>query len=84
MLGQSYVPKTRTEEEEAKVLESYLMRMKIEGDQLVLPPVSELPDGFDLSSQSCSLRRAYQYEMEGEQFSLTVCKDQRGTAKVLF
>ena len=53
------------------------MGMKIEGDQLVLPPNSEQPDGFELSYQRCSLRRTYQYEMEEEQFSLTVCKDQR-------
>ena len=52
------------------------MGMKIEGDQLVLPPVSERPDGFDLYYQRRSLRRTYQYEMDGEQFSLTVCKDQ--------
>ncbi len=52
------------------------MGMKIEGDQLVLPPVSERPDGFDLYYQRRSLRRTYQYEIDEEQFSLTVCKDQ--------
>lgn len=50
--------------------------MKIEGGQLVLPPVSERPDGFDLFYQRRSLRKTYQYQMDGEQFSLTVCKDQ--------
>ena len=50
--------------------------MKIEEGQLVLPPVSTRPDGFDLFYQRRSLRKTYQYEMDGEQFSLTVCKDQ--------
>ena len=52
------------------------MGMKIEKDQLILPPASELQDGFDLFYQRRSLRKTYQYELEGEQFSLTVCKDQ--------
>ena len=50
--------------------------MKIEEDRLVLPPVSARPDGFDLFYQRRSLRKTYQYEIDGEQFSLTVCKDQ--------
>ena len=50
--------------------------MKIENGQLTLPPASELQDGFDLFYQRRSLRKTYQYEVEGEQFSLTVCKDQ--------
>lgn len=51
--------------------------MKIEGDQLRLPPASELQDGFDLFYKRRSLRKTYQYEMsDGEQFNLTVCKDQ--------
>ena len=53
--------------------------MKIEEGQLVLPPVSARPDGFDLFYQRRSLRRTYQYEIDGEQFSLTVCKDQANT-----
>ena len=68
--------KTPEIEEEDKILESYLMGMKIEEGQLVLPPVSARPDGFDLFYQRRSLRKTYQYEMDGEQFSLTVCKDQ--------
>ena len=52
------------------------MNMKIDQGQLRLPPNSELPDGFDLFYQRRSLRRTYQYEMDGEQFALTVCKDQ--------
>ena len=51
------------------------MGMKIEGDRLVLPPVSARPDGFDLFYQRRSLRKTYQYE----QFSLIVCKDQANT-----
>ena len=70
------VIKTPEIEEEDKILESYLMGMKIEEGQLVLPPVSARPDGFDLFYQRRSLRKTYQYEMDGEQFSLTVCKDQ--------
>ena len=51
--------------------------MRIEGGQLRLPPASELQDGFDLSYKRRSLRKTYQYEMsDGEQFNLTVCKDQ--------
>ena len=40
------------------------MGMKIEGDQLVLPPVSERPDGFDLFYQRRSQRKIYEDEME--------------------
>ena len=74
--GKNYVPKTPQDEEEDKILESYLMGMKIENGWLTLPPASELQDGFDLFYQRRSLRKTYQYEVEGEQFSLTVCKDQ--------
>jgi len=70
------VLKTPEAEEEGKILESYLMGMKIEEGQLVLPPVSARPEGFDLFYQRRSLRKTYQYEKDGEQFSLTVCKDQ--------
>ena len=52
------------------------MGMKIDRDRLTLLPASELQGGFDLFYQRRSLRKTYQYEMEGEQFSLTVCKDQ--------
>ena len=52
------------------------MKTKIDQGQLKLPPNSELPDGFDLFYQRRSLRRTYQYEMDGEQFVLTVCKNQ--------
>lgn len=58
------------------ILESYLNKMKLDGSQLRLPPVTELPEGFDLFYQRRSLRRTYQYEMEGEKFTLTVCKEQ--------
>ena len=72
----NYVPKTLQDEEEDKTLESYLMGMKIDKDRLTLPPASKLQDGFDFYYQRRSLRKTYQYEMNGEQFSLTVCKDQ--------
>ncbi|CAH3144164.1 unnamed protein product [Porites lobata] len=73
----TYVPKTPQDEEEDKILEAYLTGMRIEGGQLRLPPASELQDGFDLFYKRRSLRKTYQYEMsDGEQFSLTVCKDQ--------
>ena len=52
------------------------MGMKIERDRLVLPPASARPDGFELSFQRRSLRKTYQCEIDGEQFSLIVCKDQ--------
>ena len=52
------------------------MGMKIEGNRLILPPASQLQEGFDLYFERRSLRKTYQYEMEGEEFSLTVCKDQ--------
>lgn len=75
--GTTYVPKTPQDEEEDKILEAYLTGMKIEDGQLSLPPASELQDGFDLFYKRRSLRKTYQYEMpDGEQFSLTVCKDQ--------
>ena len=75
--GTTYVPKTPQDEEEDKILEAYLTGMRIEGGQLRLPPASELQDGFDLSYKRRSLRKTYQYEMsDGEQFSLTVCKEQ--------
>ena len=75
--GTTYVPKTPQDEEEDKILEAYLTGMVIEGDQLRLPPASELQDGFDLFYKRCSRRKTYQYQMsDGEQFSLTVCKDQ--------
>ena len=69
-------PKTPEAKEEDKLLESYLMNMKIDQGQLRLPPNSELPDGFNLFYQRRSLRRTYRYEMDGEQFALTVYKDQ--------
>ena len=50
--------------------------MKIEDGQLSLRPASELQEGFDLFYKRRSLRKTYQYEMGGEQFSLTVCKEQ--------
>ena len=52
------------------------MGMKINGDRLTLPPASQLKEGFDLYYQRRSLRKIYQYEVEGEQFSLKVCKEQ--------
>ena len=52
------------------------MGMKIEDGQLILRPASELQEGFDLFYKRRSLRKTYQYEMDGEQFSLTVCKEQ--------
>ena len=52
------------------------MGMKIEDGQLSLRPASELQEGFDLFYKRCSLRKTYEYEMDGEQFSLTVCKEQ--------
>ena len=61
------------------MLKDYLKGMKIEGDRLVLPPVSTRPDGFDLFYQRRSLRKTYQCEIDGEQFSLIVCKDQANT-----
>ncbi|KAJ7387974.1 hypothetical protein OS493_001331 [Desmophyllum pertusum] len=42
--------------------------MKIEEGPADVAPVSERPDGFDLFYKRRSLRRTYQYEMEGEQF----------------
>ena len=50
--------------------------MRIEDGQLKFPPISELPDGFDLFFQRRSLRKTYQYEDDGDMFTLTVCKDQ--------
>ena len=71
------IPQTPEAEEEDRILESYLMNMKIDEGQLKLPPNSELPDGFELFYRRRSLRRTYQYQStDGEQFTLTVCKDQ--------
>ena len=71
-------PQTTTPqaEEEHKILENYLMEMRIEDGQLKFPPISELPDGFDLFFQRRSLRKRYEYEDDGDMFTLTVCKDQ--------
>ena len=71
-------PQTTTPqaEEEHKILENYLMEMRIEDGQLKFPPISELPDGFDLFFQRRSLRKTYEYEDDGDMFTLTVCKDQ--------
>ena len=64
-------------EEEDRILESYLINMKIDQGQLKLPPSSELPGGFELFYHRRSLRRTYRCKTtDGEQFSLTVCKDQ--------
>ena len=52
------------------------MEMRIEDGQLKFPPISKLPDGFDLFFQRRSLRKTYQYEDDGDMFTLTVCKDQ--------
>lgn len=89
------VSRTPEAEEEDKILERYLMGMKIEEGQLTLPPVSERPDGFDLFYQRRSRRRIYEYEMHfnedententaagaggKEQFSLLVSKYQEKT-----
>lgn len=75
----SHVAETPEAEEEDKMLKDYLKGMKIEGDRLVLPPVSTRPDGFDLFYQRRSLIKTYQCEIDGEQFSLIVCKDQANT-----
>ncbi|PFX17738.1 uncharacterized protein LOC111340449 [Stylophora pistillata] len=71
-------PKTTTlqAEEERNILEKYLMEMSIEDGQLTFPPISKLPDGFDLFYQRRSLRKTYQYKYDGDMFTLTVCKDQ--------
>ena len=71
-------PQTTTPqaEEEHKILENYLMEMRIEDGQLKFPPISELPDGFDLFFQRRSLRKTYEYEDDGDVFALNVCKDQ--------
>ena len=74
--GKDYVTRTLQDKEEDKILESYVAGMKIENGQLTLPAASNLQEGFDLFYQRRSLRKTYQYEVEGEQFSLTVCKDQ--------
>ena len=73
------VPTTPQAEEEDKILESYLMGMKIEEGQLMLPPVSERPDGFDLFYQRRSRRRIYEYEMADEKFTLLISKYQEKT-----
>ncbi|XP_067034553.1 uncharacterized protein [Acropora muricata] len=72
----NYAPKSPQDEEEDKILESYFMGMKIDGDRLILPPASQLQEGFDLHFHRRSLRKIYHYEVEGEQFTLKVCKDQ--------
>ena len=72
------VPRTPQAEED-QILESYLMRMKIEEGQLTLPPVSELPDGFDLFYQRRSRRKLYEYEMDDEKFTLLISKHQEKT-----
>ena len=73
------VPRTSQAEEEDKILESYLMGMKIKDGQLKLPPVSERPEGFDLFYQRRSRRRIYEYEMDDEEFTLLVSKYQEKT-----
>ena len=73
------VPRTPQAEEEDKILESYLMGMKIEESQLTLPPVSERPDGFDLFYKRRSRRRFYEYEMDDEKFTLLISKHQEKT-----
>ena len=73
------VPRTLQAEEEDKILESYLMGMKIEEGQLTLPPVSERPDGFDLFFQRRSRRKIYEYEKDDEKFTLLVSKFQAKT-----
>ena len=71
------IPQTPEAEKEDRILESYLMNMKIDQGQLKLPPNSELPDGFELFYCRRSRRRTYQYEKtDEEQFALTVCKEQ--------
>ena len=73
------VPRTPQAEEEDKILESYLMGMKIKEDQLTLPPVSERPDGFDLFYKRRSRRKIYEYEMDDEKFTLLISKYQEKT-----
>ena len=70
------VPRTPQDEEEDKILESYLMGMQIKDGQLTLPPVSERPDGFDLFYQRRSRRRIYEYD---EKFTLLISKYQEKT-----
>jgi len=50
------------------------MGMKIKEGQLILPPVSERPDGFDLFYQRRSRRKIYEYEMDDETFTLLISK----------
>ena len=70
-------PQTKPQaEKERKLLENYLMKMRIDDGQLKFPPISELPDGFDLSFQRRCLRKTYRYEHDGDAFTLTVSKDQ--------
>ena len=73
------VPRTPQAEEEDKILESYLMGMKIKEGQLTLPPVSERPDGFDLFYKRRSRRKIYEYEMDDEKFTLLISKYQEKT-----
>ena len=70
------VPRTPQAEEEDKILESYLMGMKINEGQLTLPPVSERPDGFDLFYKRRSRRKIYEYD---EKFTLLISKYQEKT-----
>ena len=63
-------------EEEDKILESYLMGMKIREGQVTLPPVSERPDGFDLFYQRRSRRRIYEYD---DKFTLLISKYEEKT-----
>ena len=71
------IPQTPEAEEEDRILETYLMNMKIDEGKLKLPPNSELPNGFELFYRRRSLRRTYQCPAtDGEQFALTICKDQ--------
>ena len=65
------VPRTPQDEED-KILESYLMGMKTKDGNLTLPPVSERPDGFDLFYQRQTRRRIYEYEMDDEKFTLLI------------
>ena len=69
-------PRTPEAEEEDKILESYLMGIKIKEGQLTLPPVSERPDGFDLFYQRRSRRRIYEYD---EKFTLLISKYEEKT-----
>ena len=73
------VPRTPEAKEEDEILKSYLKGMEIKEGQLMLPPVSERPDGFDLFYQRRSRRRIYEYEVDDEKFTLLVSKYQEKT-----